>query len=115
MRRLSIVQELVADGGLKIHPHLVKSVKNKADILAKVCVKWLKHPTVCSALSTGEVRDRHNNHHFGFKKTKYFIQAENEETFDSVIRKVSAPNANQLTQLLLLLSAQKTGREWRWM
>ena len=76
MCRLSIVKELVAEGGIKIHPQLVKLAENKADILTRVCVEWLKHPKVCSALSTSEVLDRHTKHHFGFKKTKYFIQAE---------------------------------------
>ena len=27
-----------------------------------------------------EVRELYNKHHFGFKKTKYFVQAENEKT-----------------------------------
>jgi len=86
MRRLGIVRELVADGKLRIQPQIVKSEENKADILTRVCMKWLKRPIVCSALSVSKVRERHNKHHFGFKKTKYFVQAENEETSDSVIQ-----------------------------
>jgi len=88
MRRLGIVRELVADGKLRIQPQLVKSAENKEDILTIVCMKWLKRPTVCSALSVSEDQERHNKHHFGFKKTKYFVQAENEETPDSVIKGV---------------------------
>jgi len=88
MCRLGIVKELVADEKLRIQPQLVKSAENKAGILTRVCMKWLKSPTVCSALSVSEVRERHNKHHFCFKKTKYFVQAENEETPDSLIQGV---------------------------
>jgi len=69
MRRLGIVKELVADAKLRIQPQLVKSAENKADILTRVCMKWFKRSTVCSALSVSEVRELHNNHHFGFKNT----------------------------------------------
>jgi len=88
MRRLGVVKKLVTDGKLRIKPQLVKSAENKADILTRVCMKWLKRQTVCSALFVSELRECHNKHQFGFKKTKYFVQAENEETLDSLIQGV---------------------------
>ena len=80
MHCFGIIKELVADGKLRIQSQLIKSAENKPDILTRVCMKWLKRPTICSALSVSEIRQRHNKHHFGFKKTKYFVQVENEET-----------------------------------
>ena len=80
-RRLSMIQDIIEEYGLRISLDLVKSCDNKADELTRVPQRWLAHREVCAtSLSDDDIRRRkaiqteHEKHHFGVEKTLYFIK-----------------------------------------
>ena len=86
-RRLGIIKEIL-DGSLEIVVRLVKSANNRADTLTRVPRTWLKphHVMACIGMSMDEIRRSHDKHHFGHRRTKYFVLAENKDTSSDAIQ-----------------------------
>lgn len=73
-RRLSVIEDVVKEYGLKVTVTLVKTYENKADILTRVPQRWLASPAVCAAavkveLPTSLVKESHEEHHLGVDRT----------------------------------------------
>jgi len=87
-RRLGIIQEILEDGSLEIVVKLIKSADNRADALTRVPRAWLNHhrSVACLGMSMDEIKRSHDKHHFGYRRTKYFVLAENKETSNDLIQ-----------------------------
>ncbi len=79
-RRLQIIKELRNEYELNISVELVTSANNKADSLTRIprCIEPINSETVeiCSVLkiNSNSIRDIHNLHHCGIKKTMFTCQ-----------------------------------------
>ena len=89
-RRLGIVKEMVEKSHLRLSISLVRSCDNLADVLTRVPQKWIQRRVAIGSvgLSIPEIGRIHDRHHFGLKKTLYFVKAENAETNEDDVRHV---------------------------
>lgn len=80
-RRLSIVQDLVAEYGLEVTIELIPSEKNKADALTRVSKRWIERTKATEYCLHGsdeagdesleQIKEVHERHHFGVNRTLF--------------------------------------------